>query len=690
MRSSPTSRTGRRGRPDRARHRARRPHRLDAADEPRFLRGVLRGTLCGRNAGSDLSAGAPVRRSRSILRRQAGHPAQCRRPSPDHGARGARGWRVAAWPGRNHGGGRERPRSRGSGGGRSRLPPIADGTRSRSSNTRRAAPATRRAWCSATPICSPISARIGAAPWRQRSADVFVSWLPLYHDFGLIGAWLGCLYFAASFYVMSPLSFLVRPESWLRADPSISRHAVGCAEFRLRALPRTRSQDADLDGPRSRLAAHGRQWRRAGERADVAPLHRALRTIRLQAGGHGAGLRTCGELRVGLAFPPPGPPAGHRPRRSRRARAARGVAEPARADDARPRSRSSPAASRLPGHEVRIVDDLGREVGERHEGRLEFRGPSATPGYFRNEAKTRELFHDGWLDSGDPAYMADGEVYITGRIKDIIIRAGRNIYPQEDRGGGRRHSGRPQGRRRGIRRRRTKSGTERIVVMAETARDAPASREALRADRAGDATDILGAPPDEVVLVPPRHRAEDVERQDPARRRAGSSTRAAAAARQRHALVAADAASVACRHRAAVPARRDGFSARCALCGLVVDGGRRSASARLARRHDAAAAVAGAGPASRASRARRSRSRRSGCGRRRRRACRGATRSWCSITRATWMRWSWPPCCRASRSSSPSRSSHARLSPARSCGDWMSHFVERFDVAGEPGRRRRP
>ena len=49
------------------------------------------------------------------------------------------------------------------------------------------------------------------------SADVFVSWLPLYHDMGLIGAWLGCLHYAAPLYVMSPLSFLIRPQSWLWA-----------------------------------------------------------------------------------------------------------------------------------------------------------------------------------------------------------------------------------------------------------------------------------------------------------------------------------------------------------------------------------------------------------------------------------------------------------------------------------------
>src|SRR5262249_60533415 len=75
-------------------------------------------------------------------------------------------------------------------------------------------------------------------------------------------------------------------------------------------------------------------------------------------------------------------------------------------------------------NDVRIVDDAGRELGERQEGRLEFRGPSMTKGYFRHEEKTRALFNDGWINSGDRAYIAGGDIHITGRVKDIIIRAG--------------------------------------------------------------------------------------------------------------------------------------------------------------------------------------------------------------------------------------------------------------------------
>ena len=135
------------------------------------------------------------------------------------------------------------------------------------------------------------------------------------------------------------------------------------------------------------------------------------------------------ESSVGLAFPPIGrPPVIDRVNRDQLS--AHGVAEPAAPEDSRPLEIVA-CGQPLPGHEIRIVDEAGHELCERGEGRLEFRGPSATRGYFSNQIKTRELFHDGWLDTGDRAYVAGGDVYITGRIKDIIIRAGRHLYPQE-------------------------------------------------------------------------------------------------------------------------------------------------------------------------------------------------------------------------------------------------------------------
>ena len=144
-----------------------------------------------------------------------------------------------------------------------------------------------------------------------------------------------------------------------------------------------------------------------------------------------------------------------------------GQAEPATPDDPKPLEFVA-CGQPLPGHEIRVVDEDGYELGERREGRLEFRGPSATRGYFHNEAKTRELIHNGWLDTADRAYMAEGDVYITGRIKDIIIRAGRHLYPQEIEEA---VAGIPGIRKGGVVvfgvADRT-SGTERVVVIAET------------------------------------------------------------------------------------------------------------------------------------------------------------------------------------------------------------------------------
>jgi 1-acyl-sn-glycerol-3-phosphate acyltransferase len=181
----------------------------------------------------------------------------------------------------------------------------------------------------------------------------------------------------------------------------------------------------------------------------------------------------------------------------------RGIAAPANADDPHPVEIVS-CGQPIPGHEIRIVNEMGLELGDRREGRLEFRGPSATSGYFRNETQTRELRHHGWLDSGDRAYMADGELYLTGRTKDIIIRAGRHIYPQEIEEA---IAGIPSIRRAGVAMFGVTdhtSGTERVVVLAETAESDPAARAALQTRAQQVASDVAGTPPDEIVLVPPR------------------------------------------------------------------------------------------------------------------------------------------------------------------------------------------
>ena len=86
-----------------------------------------------------------------------------------------------------------------------------------------------------------------------RPDDVFVSWLPLYHDMGLIGAWLASLYFAIPLVVMSPLAFLARPERWLRAIQRY-RGTISAAPNFAYELCVKRIDDADIDGLDLRLA----------------------------------------------------------------------------------------------------------------------------------------------------------------------------------------------------------------------------------------------------------------------------------------------------------------------------------------------------------------------------------------------------------------------------------------------------
>jgi 1-acyl-sn-glycerol-3-phosphate acyltransferase len=332
------------------------------------------------------------------------------------------------------------------------------------------------------------------------SADVFVSWLPLYHDMGLIGAWLGCLHFAAPLYAMSPLSFLVRPESWLWAMHRFRATFSASPNFGFE-LCLNKIFDADLEGldlSSLRRVANG------AEPVSVQTLRRFIDRFGhygfpAQAMAPVYGLAECS---VGLAFPPLGRlPIIDRVNRDRLS--AGGVAEPARPDDPKPLE-IVPCGQPLPGHEIRIVDEAGYELGERREGRLEFRGPSATRGYFCNETKTRELFRDGWLDSGDRAYMAGGDVCITGRIKDIIIRAGRHIYPQEVEDAVAEIPGIRKGCVAVFGVTDRASGTERVVVLAETRETDPTARADMQARAQEIASDIAGTPPDEIVLAPPR------------------------------------------------------------------------------------------------------------------------------------------------------------------------------------------
>ncbi len=337
--------------------------------------------------------------------------------------------------------------------------------------------------------------------WVQASSDdVFVSWLPLYHDMGLIGAWLGSLYYAMLTVLMPPTAFLTRPWRWLRAmhehGGTISAAPNFAYELCLSKIPDVELEGLDLS-----------TWRLAINGAEpVSPNTVRRFGSRFARYGFDAAAMTpvygLAECAVGLAFPPldRGPLID---RIDRDAFEHAGRAEPAGTEIAK--ALEFVACGRpLPGYQIRIVDPAGKELPDRQEGRLEFQGPSATAGYRGNATATAQLFDGDWLDSGDLAYMSGGDVYLTSRVKDLIIRGGRNIYPYElEEAVG----DLPEVRKgcvavfgSGIGR----SDVEQLVVVAETRLTDGRVLADVRARIGAAATDLLGIAPDEVLLVPPR------------------------------------------------------------------------------------------------------------------------------------------------------------------------------------------
>ena len=344
-----------------------------------------------------------------------------------------------------------------------------------------------------------INIRAMGRALRVTPADVFVSWLPLYHDMGLIGAWMGSLVYGFKYPVMSPLTFLSHPHLWLRA---IHRHGGTlsggpnfCYELCLRRI-----QDADMEG------IDLSTWRFAFNGAEpVSPDTMDAFVKRFTRWGFKreamAPVYGLAEATLGVAFPPPGRgPLLDRVDRDPFTSGGRAVPASNGNGDA---LTFVACGIPIPDHQVRIVDSAGRELPEREEGHIQFSGPSVTSGYYRNPEATADLLDGEWMNTGDYGYVAGGDIHISGRIKDTIIRAGRNIHPYELEEA----VGNIEGVRKGcvavFGSRDARSGTEKVVVLAETRETDSAKREALRARINELAVTVIGMAPDDIMLAPP-------------------------------------------------------------------------------------------------------------------------------------------------------------------------------------------
>ncbi|HVZ76486.1 MAG TPA: AMP-binding protein, partial [Gemmatimonadaceae bacterium] len=333
-----------------------------------------------------------------------------------------------------------------------------------------------------------------------RPTDVVVSWLPLYHDMGLIGTWLTCMVQGMPLGLMSPLAFLARPERWLWAMHQHRATLAAAPNFAYELCVRKVRDDAieGLDLSAWRCALNG------SEPVSAATLDRFATRFARCGFRREAFMPVYGlaESAVALCFPP----IDRAPLVDIVARepfARHGRAVPASPDD--PSALRFVSVGRaLRDHEVRVVDDAGADVAERTVGRLWFRGPSCMIGYYHNpDATARAVASDGWIDSGDLAYASGGELFITGRVKDLIIKGGRNLVPQEIE----EIAGGVEGVRKGcvvaFGIADPASGTEQLVVIAESHAESVAEREQLERGVVEAVSVGIGLPPDVVRVVAP-------------------------------------------------------------------------------------------------------------------------------------------------------------------------------------------
>jgi fatty-acyl-CoA synthase len=260
--------------------------------------------------------------------------------------------------------------------------------------------------------------------------DRTVSWLPLYHDMGLIGFTMAPLSCQLSIDYLTPRDFARRPMQWLNL---ISRNRATISYspsfgYDLATRRGAAQVPADLD-----LST----WRHAGIGGDmIRPdvLERFTRAFQPRGFDPKIFIPSYGMAEVCLAIT--FSPAGKGVRTDsvdRRALAEDQRAVPAADPDDAGRARNFVLCGKvLPGHRLEVRDGASRVLGEREVGRIFVKGPSVMPGYFGEpEASAEVLSADGWLDTGDLGYLLNGEIVVTGRAKDLIIVNGRNIWPQD-------------------------------------------------------------------------------------------------------------------------------------------------------------------------------------------------------------------------------------------------------------------
>jgi fatty-acyl-CoA synthase len=344
-------------------------------------------------------------------------------------------------------------------------------------------------------------------------ADVGVSWLPMFHDMGLVGVLLTSICHPYPVHVMSPESFVMNPRRWLELVSKVGGTLSPAPNFAYELCMARGGEGAGLRLDSWRVALNGAE-----------PVH--ARTVerfcaRFSASGLGPEVVMpvygMAEATLAVAFPDLAQKF-ETLSLDRDALEQDGRAEPAEGPRAHPAvSVGRPVAGTL----IEVVDGAGRPAAEGVVGAIRVGGPSLMDGYFRNDGASAEAIVDGRLRTGDLGFVSGGRLFISGRAKELIIKAGRNLSPHDIERVAAQVDGVRDGCVAAFGRPNPDTGTDDLVVVAETVSSDPTSRDRIATEVRGELLGVLGVKPDEIrvcaVGAVPRTTSGKIRRRECAR-----------------------------------------------------------------------------------------------------------------------------------------------------------------------------
>lgn len=329
--------------------------------------------------------------------------------------------------------------------------------------------------------------------------DVAVTWLPLYHDMGLIGNVITTLYWQVPLVVLSPIEFLQQPARWLWAMHQFRGTLSAAPNFAYNLCAR-KIKDHELEG------IDLSHWRVALCGAELILPETIENFVRRFKGfgfreeaffpAYGLAENTLAATLSDLNKPP------HIEWIDRSVFEETGKALPTERRDTDAIAWVAVGRT-IKGLELQIVDADGKQVDERVEGEIILRGPSVMKGYYNNPDATAEALRNEWLYTGDLGFVADGRLFVTGRKKEVIIRGGKNYYPQDLEAIAAKVEGVRQGCVCALGVTSLESGTEEIILLAEIRSESKIEKVRIATEIRKRIVDAIGCKPEKIILVVP-------------------------------------------------------------------------------------------------------------------------------------------------------------------------------------------